>query len=1330
MPYWVGLIGALACTLVMIQLDLLAMVGAIIILGLVYLYIKRKELKLESGDAWSSVWASAVKKGLRHLSISSLHSRNWRPNIILFSGDMSARPHLIKIGTDLAGKLGMITGFELEPSNEPVLIKNIRTLTLSKKPSELIIHKHQCRDIFSGIDEIVRTYGFTGVEPNTILLGWSRKEDKKDSFAKIIHNLQRNNFNSIFLNYHPDRKFGNHKTIDIWWGGWGTNLVFSIYLIRHLTSTGEWKDSKVRLLLINNDNTAVEKIHKTISGVLDHHRVNLKVKIINNSVDGYERDEIISRESAQTDLTIIGFPWGVNQKTEMIYENINSLSNLIGTSLFVNASDSFEEVNLDFEKTRPEKTILPKNEEISVIPELYLSKYREINENLNKIDLNGQKVLGLFYDKAFVPYYSENAQFFSGLTSLTESTFNILNKLPELTDQHKRQKAIKSAKSDFNYHINKAIEKYIDNKLQLQIESMRSGMEWYVKKLEDDILKFPQRLLVSYVKEDYKIKKNDSLGLKMTKLRKRMTHPFSKKSIVSSIRFRELAEYYLRDNRHQFLSALLKKFEHDSIANFAKLRPIFTGMDDLLIKYEKQLQRNDFNSSMFVQDKNDLKVKTEQIVKETEYQKNLYQHRFKAEFRKNLMVMALDMEKVNVNGLILKKRRSRRYYKSLKLQNISFPEEFHTNSFNFINKIYLDVMLQLYKHRMEDKLDKFLLNSSQNLESGLIRKLQTIQNNTLDIPQNPKLISGLKLDLNVLEESIHLENEFDNLSNEIELLVEGLPEVMVIGSTLSPEGSSVKNNDKETLTIPLRKIALHFIETRFLDATFEFLEKESSAIKKSIFLIKDQLSLSRFNLENIEKSNPEHPLLMDEILQQTLKKLKKEEEKIWAINKNLRDQIQVYIDLAYEPLLSFRIGESMQEFSGYVREYKSKRIRNRFEAKRQQVMDYLRKKSARLLYSKSEGILLARQLMENKDLQSVNEKILDFVEKVSPKQKVLDGLPHYYKNLFSGRSSISEDFWVFRKADEAQFSKAIKRYKAGFLGGILVLGERNSGKTAFCRYVAKHHFTDDKVHHIFPLQKGSISNEEFAEEIRKVTGLGGDPDEIFETLPYGSAIFIHDLELWWERSTDGYNVVIKLLQLMNDFSAKCLFVINMNPFAYKIINNIHKIEENFISIITNMPFDSEEIKDMIIRRHHSSGLKFRYQNRDEENISELRMAGLFNKYFDISRGNPGVALNQWLTNINKFSGDVVHISHPKAQNLNLENLNDDWKVILLQIIIHKRLQVEKLEKMLNMDASEVEETLTAIKRSGLIEERSSRVYMINIYVEPYLINALKQKGFL
>ncbi len=89
-------------------------------------------------------------------------------------------------------------------------------------------------------------------------------------------------------------------------------------------------------------------------------------------------------------------------------------------------------------------------------------------------------------------------------------------------------------------------------------------------------------------------------------------------------------------------------------------------------------------------------------------------------------------------------------------------------------------------------------------------------------------------------------------------------------------------------------------------------------------------------------------------------------------------------------------------------------------------------------------------------------------------------------------------------------------------GGIMLLGERNAGKTALCRYIAATRFEEDKVHHIFPLQAGSVSTEDFRPQLQKSTNLSVGIDEIFDTLPYGSVIVIHDLELWWERSEAGF----------------------------------------------------------------------------------------------------------------------------------------------------------------------------------------------------------------
>jgi amino acid transporter len=121
-PRFVSIIGALACIIVMIQLDIIALLAASVVLIALFLFLKRKELTLQTGDTWNSVWTSLVKTGLGRLTVSSREPRNWRPNVILFSGGEQNRPHLIEMGKALVGKLGIFTNFELveDPKSDTI----------------------------------------------------------------------------------------------------------------------------------------------------------------------------------------------------------------------------------------------------------------------------------------------------------------------------------------------------------------------------------------------------------------------------------------------------------------------------------------------------------------------------------------------------------------------------------------------------------------------------------------------------------------------------------------------------------------------------------------------------------------------------------------------------------------------------------------------------------------------------------------------------------------------------------------------------------------------------------------------------------------------------------------------------------------------------------------------------------------------------------------------------------------------------------------------------------------------------------------------------------
>src|SRR5690606_29096835 len=139
--------------------------------------------------------------------------------------------------------------------------------------------------------------------------------------------------------------------------------------------------------------------------------------------------------------------------------------------------------------------------------------------------------------------------------------------------------------------------------------------------------------------------------------------------------------------------------------------------------------------------------------------------------------------------------------------------------------------------------------------------------------------------------------------------------------------------------------------------------------------------------------------------------------------------------------------------------------------------------------------------------------------------KIINALPHYYHNLFSGRSSIGENFWIIRDPEEKIIKRVVDNYLEGHHGGIMVTGERNSGKTALCKRIVEKHFSSNRKFHLFAPGDGSVRPEEFIASLGETTGVSSDLPGIMNSLPYHSVIVIHDLELWWERTPDGMRVV-------------------------------------------------------------------------------------------------------------------------------------------------------------------------------------------------------------
>jgi len=351
---WIGLLGFIACFAVMFKLDMIAMLGAFLVIGGLYFGLQRKEVQLQSNDVWRSVWENVVNKGLKKIDAHIDEDANWNPNIILFSGRSDHQSYLLELGKTVSGRTGIVTNFKLiVDSNNDKPLRKTEQVVRDVNLKELGIFGRQLKvnNIYTGITNIASSFGFSGVEPNTIMMGWPKGLENSIEYSKMTETLLHLDYNLLYLDFDRKTKFGNYQTVDLWWRETDSkNAEMMLNIARFIIASPKWNNTSIRVLFVNNNNVDMELIHSKIAKLVEDLRVNVQIKIINNAVEQKAFYDIIEEYSSTTDLTLVGIPnYKIEKQAEFVLKT-NNLFEAIGSTLLVKAANNFNVLDLDFIK--------------------------------------------------------------------------------------------------------------------------------------------------------------------------------------------------------------------------------------------------------------------------------------------------------------------------------------------------------------------------------------------------------------------------------------------------------------------------------------------------------------------------------------------------------------------------------------------------------------------------------------------------------------------------------------------------------------------------------------------------------------------------------------------------------------------------------------------------------------------------------------------------------------------------------------------------------------------------------------------------------------------
>lgn len=1337
-PRFVSIIGAGACIVVMIQLDIMALAGASMVLIALFFYLKNKELRLQTGDTWSSIWLSVVRTGLLKLAKSETAGRNWRPNVILFSGGAQSRPHLIEIARTLVGKLGIFTSFELIEHPDETLLFD-KTAKVSRETigdyKDIVTRKHVCRDVYEGIAMISRVYGFSGFEPNTILMGWAKNTREPQKLEKLLVTLNKLDYNLTFLNYVNDAGFGKYKRIDFWWNGKGRNLALALHLIRFITATPEWRNAEIRILAVDPTGRNLEKYHSILGQTLDNYRIRANIKVI-KSVEKSDVKDIISAESSGTDLTIAELPGFAENKAETIVSYANELTGKLKSCLLIHASSTFEEVNVyplsssrNIEKPADNQINIPVR---SILKDLHLSKTDIINNEVYNLAQQLNNHINTLTGSTLADIPEGRNNFLNQLSAITKINAEKIRTANNIGDRQKREWEYLIILNDFSFQAQKQLEAYIANSLPGEKEIIQKGFSLFITEIGRSLYSLPKYLCLKYSKEDYLNLKPVSLAGKSDKVLKILLLSTFRKKINYKIKLHPAARYYLYYKQLSFLMKFYKDFSAQNLSAFAGFKDIIPRNYEMI----ETAQSNKLSDAEILTAENNITVLAEELISTNNDFVNTQSRNIFDILTSDLESFIKIIESPQANYLSRRFTFFNKKTTSLEDQLSQFPDQWVRFMNDHVNRSFIDFMVNSLKYRLLSKIENALQEFEMLVERAILKDLMSLKVQVKSISEDNE--TGKGKDISFSEESILLtytEDIFNNLIKDIHSTVDDLPESVVITGNISLDDvpfEKVENFDEYIVSV--RKTADFYISNELCDQVRKQSMDVRQQLLNSISTIKDLIRLTSFNInqekytltDNAEnaKSLEQKRILSETILQNIIK----EEENLHKIHEALKAGFSESLKNALEPLSSVVIIKTSINLNKKIRDTEKRRFSNWLQKTRLNVSNSVISQLVKLLYIKSEGLLWAGRLEQSREKSILlpGEPVNKMLEEISPDKTIMQQLPFYYANLFSGKSSLSEGLWVGMEEEIEKGSSAIKKFISGTPGMIIITGERSSGKSSLSKHIATLHF-EKRNTFIVKAPKESIPDIKLFEK-KFLDTLGGNESLQFsmDMLPPGSVIIIDDLELWWQRKPSGTQVVDKIISLLQEYSHKVLFIVNVNKFALKIINQLCSINSWAIDLVFCQPLNAHEIKDLILTRHQAGGMDFILNRKHEKEMTNLDYARVFNSLFNLSSGNPGYALNLWLAGIKRITGNTLIMDKPSDKEVCFpENLPKDEIIYIMQFILHRRFSLGSLTELLQSDPESTEKTVRILLQKGIVIKKFPEVYALNPALEIHLVKKLK-----
>ena len=1303
-PKSVSLVGAITCVVIMIQLDILAMIGASVVMGVLFVYLKRRELTLEGGDTYEGIWSTIVRRGLYNLSRSTVHQRNWRPNMLLFSGGEDERPGLVAIARDLASGRGMISNFDLEETSRARLRPRREEAVPTDSPDAegVFTRVLQCRDVYESMLQISRYHGFSGVEPNTVLLGRAHKISRAEKFGSMVQSFVELDYNILLYDECADRNPAP-QTIDVWWSGYGNNLSFGLSLVRFLHATDRWHHASLRFLIIADDAGLAERYRARLGATIDSMRVSGEIRVIYNGVERRNFAEIIAHESGQSDLVLLGIPDFSREPPEKALARMNDLTGSLREILWMGASSYFPEVAVE-RSTRLSLPVSPDAE----LPSLDLPSAEPLRSWLADFAPKLSAMLVGVHERHFAAIGERRIAAMERLEQLANHTYDAIAE--GLAEGAPMRRPISHFHGSFLHQARTGLVPTEG----AEADSVPLNSEQLAQELGRLVAESPKTLGVVRPSGFFASRQGDGWRTRARYALRRVRARFGGGQTRTEIPCRAILSHRLQLGIPKRMAALERRVSLGHYALLAATHRILARVDASLQALESARRQGTLSGEIVRKDRELVVASIQLELKNATLELTDLGRTVEADSRRLLLRMGADMDHPDASGRTRSRHVSRRHL-DREFASLALTEHaLLNNGLLFERMLAADLKLFFIRNRMRGVVERVLAETEASLRGSLLGRLKRAGNpERTETAPYPHAAAT--------ERPFGAEDFSSSLMSQIRPVLAELPEEL---SVLAAE--SVEQFEKgefaqaSAVTVAVRRYVESLCESNFSISARKAADALERAVQEARSALADALNTPEDRAtEEAEPAAPDVPPRDRPVVRVS--------EAASALEVALDDfQIEILASLGKvaEHLSAFFFVHAPESIDLFVRASERRvlqqRIQRLLDAGRQAMANLL----GRVLLRRSHAVVLAHRIENEANEWNRVSLLGELRENCIPAARMVATLPRYYRYLFLEKAPPSAEFWVGRKQELAEFASAVARSRSGFGGAVFVTGPPESGKTWFCRFAAERHFSRGQIQEVF-VKQGGASREAFQEAKRQAAS---GTEELSQTR---RCVVVHDLELLWERRPDGYAGLRAVLDAVQELGRQTLFVFNLNIDAFLLLRQTFRLESQTARAIELGPFTAEELQDVVLKRHNVTGYGLQLGAAGDRAISLFQSARYFDAIFAESAGLPGPALRTYVRSIESVQDNTVRIRYPSAVSDSvLAGLPPSWKLILATVLLHKRLRDDRLLALCLPIDPDAETILSALRHARILIPMGADNWKLEPAVMPYLRQRLREEGVL